>query len=81
VTTFVPDSNGTFADHAVVPVAVPDAPVDTVHFTLATPVLSVAVPLIAMLAAVVDTIVNPGETICRLGGVVSGVEVGGCTGG
>ena len=85
VIALLPTSSGTVADHLVVPEAVPEYPVELVHFTAATPTLSLAVPLIAMEAEEVDTIVNPGATILSDGGVVSplvgGVAAGGCTGG
>jgi hypothetical protein len=57
VTVFVPTSSGTVADHAVVPEAMPEAPVDTDHFTDATPTLSLAVPLTTSFASEVDTMV------------------------
>ena len=80
VTTLLPTRSGTLADHLLVPAAVPEYPVEVVHFTAATPTLSLAVPLNAMEAEDVATIVNPGETILSDGGVVSAL-VGGCTGG
>ncbi len=55
----------------VVPAAVPLSPVDVVHFTAVTPVLSEAVPEIVMDAAVVVTIVLPGDRIASAGGVRS----------
>jgi hypothetical protein len=79
VITLLPTSSGTLADHFVVPEAVPESPVEVVHVTAATPTLSLAVPLTAMEAADVATIVNPGETMLSDGGVVSplvGVGVG-----
>src|ERR1017187_3681056 len=85
VIALLPTSSGTVADHLVVPEAVPEYPVELVHFTAATPTLSLAVPLIAMEAEEVDTIVNPGATILSDGGVVSplvgGVAAGGTAGG
>jgi hypothetical protein len=57
VTVFVPTSSGAVADQAVVPEAMPEAPVDTDHFTDATPRLSLAVPLTASDASEVDRIV------------------------
>jgi hypothetical protein len=63
-----------------VPAAVPEYPFEVVHFTTATPTLSLAVPLTAMEAEDVATIVNPGERILSDGGVLSAL-VGGCTGG
>ena len=79
MTALLPTSSGTLADHLLVPEAVPEYPVELVHFTTATPTLSLAVPLTAMEAEDVATIVNPGETILSDGGVVSplvGVGVG-----
>ena len=80
VTTLLPTSSGTLADHLLVPEAVPEYPVEVVHFTAATPTLSLAVPLNAMEAEDVATIVTPGEMIVSDGGVVS-LLVGGCAGG
>ena len=79
VITLLPTSSGTVADHFVVPEAVPESPVESIHFTAATPTLSLAVPLTAMDAEDVATMVNPGETILSDGGVVSPL-VGGGTG-
>ena len=76
----MPTSSGTLADHLLVPEAVPEYPVELLHFTAATPTLSLAVPLNASEAEDVATIVNPGEVILSDGGVVS-LLVGGCTGG
>ena len=67
----MPTSSGTLADHLLVPEAVPEYPVELVHFTAATLTLSLAVPLTAMAAEDVATIVNPGERILSDGGVVS----------
>jgi hypothetical protein len=50
-TLLVPMYNGTSAVQFVVPVAVPDLPVEVVHVTLATPMLSLAVPASLILAA------------------------------
>ena len=75
--TLLPTSSGTLADHLLVPEAVPEYPVELVHFTAATPTLSLAVPLTAMEAEDVATIVNPGERILSDGGVVSPL---GCVG-
>ena len=80
VTTLLPTSSGTLADHLLVPEAVPEYPVELVHFTAATPTLSLAVPLTAMEEEDVATMVDPGETIVSDGGVVSALAVG-CTGG
>ena len=73
----LPTSSGTLADHLLVPEAVPEYPVELVHFTAATPTLSLAVPLTAMEAEDVATIVNPGERILSDGGVVSPLRGGG----
>ena len=89
VTTLLPTRSGTLADQLRVPEAVPEYPVELVHFTAATPTLSLAVPLTAMVAEDVATMVNPGETILSDGGVASalaagctgGAAAGGCTGG
>jgi hypothetical protein len=80
VTTLLPTRSGTLADHLPVPAAVPEYPFEVVHFTATTPTLSLAVPLTAMEAEDVATIVNPGERILSDGGVLSAL-VGGCTGG
>ena len=80
VTTLLPTRSGTLADQLRVPEAVPEYPVELLHFTAATPTLSLAVPLTAMEAEDVATIVNPGERILSDGGVLSAL-VGGCTGG
>ena len=89
VTTLLPTRSGTLADQLRVPEAVPEYPVELLHFTAATPTLSLAVPLTAMEAEDVATMVDPGETILSDGGVVSapaagctgGAAAGGCTGG
>jgi len=62
--------------HLVVPVAVPDAPVELFHVTLATPTLSLAVPLTTIELADVEIVELAGETIVKEGGVVSGAEGG-----
>ena len=86
MTTLVPVSSGTDALQDTVPVAVPAPPVEVVHFTLATPTLSALSPLSVIVGEVVDTMLNPGERICSVGGVVSwplgglGGFTGGCTG-
>jgi hypothetical protein len=67
----VPTSRGTLADQDVVPAATPAPPVEVVHFTAVTATLSLAVPLMAMTDALVETMVNPGDLICSAGGVVS----------
>ena len=57
VTVLVPTNSGTVADQAEVPEAMPEDPVDTDHFTDATPTLSAAVPLTASDAREVERIV------------------------
>ena len=83
MTTVVPTSSGTFADHAVVPEAVPESPFEVLHFTTVTPTASLADPAILMDAEEVETMVEPGVPILSEGAVVStvGALVGGCTGG
>src|ERR1039458_658551 len=81
VTTLLPTSSDTLADHIVVPEAVPESPVELVHFTAATATLSLAVPLTVMEAEEVATIVNAGEPILSDGGVVSALVAGSTTGG
>src|SRR5205823_174342 len=76
---------GTVADQCAVPEAMPASPPDVVHFTAATPVLSLAAPPMARVAAVVETMLVPGEVTLSDGGVVSdrglaGGVVGGGTG-
>ena len=71
MTTLVPTSRGIFADQETVPAAVPASPVELVHLTAVTATLSLAVPLMAIVDAVVDTMVNPGDWISSAGGVVS----------
>ena len=56
VTVLVPTSSGTVADHADVPEAVPELPVEVVHLTAETPTLSEAVPLMTREALAVETI-------------------------
>jgi hypothetical protein len=68
VTVLFPTNKGITADHDVVPVAVPELPVDVVHCTEVTP--SPAVPLKEIFAAEVDTIVEAGEVIEIVGGAV-----------
>ena len=67
----VPTSSGTSAVQLVVPVAVPDLPVEVVHVTLTTPMLSLAVPVSLMLAAEVSTLVAAGLVILMSGATVS----------
>jgi hypothetical protein len=88
VITFVPTSRGTFADHDVVPAATPASSVEVLHLTEVTPTLSLAIPLIAIVEALVEMMVNPGDCICSDGAVVSppagvgvGVGAGGGAGG
>ena len=71
VTALVPTSRGMLADQDVVPAATPASPVELVHLTAVTATLSLAVPLMAMAEALVETMVNPGDVICSVGGVVS----------
>ena len=76
----VPTRRGTLADQAVVPAAIPDDPVELVHLTEVTATLSLALPAMAMDEAVVELMVNPGESIDSVGATVSvagGVGVGG----
>jgi hypothetical protein len=64
----VPTSSGIAAMFQfVVPLAVPDPPVEFVHVTLESPLLSRAVPFTAIELADVETVVSEGETILRLG--------------
>ena len=79
--TLVPTNRGIFADQEAVPAAVPASPVELVHLTAVTATLSLAVPLMAIVDAVVDTMVNPGDWISSAGGVVSpGAGAGGGVG-
>lgn len=64
------------ADQLVVPAAVPASPFEVDQVTRVTPTLSLAVPLTAMDADEVDTIVSEGTRICKDGGVVSVPEGG-----
>ena len=71
VTVLLPTSNGMFgAVQVSVPVAVPEAPPEVDQVTEETPTLSDARPWNVMLAAVVDTMVDPGLVIRSEGGVV-----------
>jgi hypothetical protein len=72
VTVFDPTSNaiGAVVQFSV-PFAVPEPPLEFDHVTRATAVLSCAVPLIVMVAALVDTLVCGGVRITMEGGVVS----------
>ena len=71
VTVLFPTSSGTTADHEVVPLAVPDPPVEVLHCTEETPTLSLAIPLKEIVADAVETIEKPGETIVTAGAKVS----------
>src|ERR1017187_10815926 len=71
VTALVPTSRGMLADQDVAPAATPASPVELVHLTAVTATLSLAVPLMAMAGALVEMMVNPGDLICSVGGVVS----------
>jgi hypothetical protein len=57
--------------HAAVPDAVPDEPVLVDHVTDVTPTLSLAEPLKEIEAAEVPTVVEEGELMVSVGGVVS----------
>jgi hypothetical protein len=71
VTTFEPTSRGTDADQFVVPLAAPDCPIFVDQVTEVTPTLSLAVPLKAIVADDVETVVAPGDAMVNVGGVVS----------
>lgn len=72
VIVLVPTSSGIAGMlQLFVPEAVPDPPMALVHVTAATPALSRAVPLTEIELAAIETVVRAGETIVRLGGVVS----------
>src|ERR1044071_3643558 len=75
---FVPTDSGTVADQFDVPLAGPDAPVELLQVTEVTP--ADAVPLTVIEAAVVDTIVTPGDVILSTGGAFVGVGVEGGVG-
>ena len=72
MTVLLPTRSGIAADQESVPVAVPAPPVEVVHCTEETATLSLAVPLTAMVAEEAEAIEEPGETIVRVGGTVSG---------
>ena len=81
VTWFDPTSSGIAADHFTVPVAGPEDPVLVDQATAVTPTLSDAVPKNVSVAALVETVLPPGDVIVRVGAVVSlppgaGVGVG-----
>jgi hypothetical protein len=72
VIVFVPTSRGIGGVfQVVVPVAVPEPPVELVHVTEVTPTLSDAVPEKTMVAEDATTLVLAGERMARVGGVVS----------
>jgi hypothetical protein len=76
VIVFVPTNSGMGAVfQLVVPVAVPEPPVELVHVTVVTPALSEAVPVKTTVAADVATFVPAGDMIVSVGGVVSFVGV------
>ena len=54
----------------LVPVAVPDVPVELAHVTVATPAMSRAVPVTDIEEAAVESVVKEGETMAMLGGAV-----------
>lgn len=76
VTWFDPVSKGIDALQLLVPAAVPDEPVLVFQVTLATATLSIAMPKKLYAAALVETVVPPGDVIVSVGGVVSFVPVG-----
>lgn len=76
----MPTNNGISADHAVVPVAVPDAPAAVVHVTRVTPTLSLAPPRTAIAAALVSVLLPDGVVTVTAGAVRSGLA-GGSAGG
>ena len=53
--------------------AVPEAPVDVLHRTAITPLVSEAVPLIVIDGSYVEKMLDPGHVIASDGGVRSGV--------
>src|SRR5690242_19865552 len=81
MTTLVPTSNGTCADHLAVPEALPEEPVEFVQVTAVMPTLSAAVPLTATDDADVEIMLNAGLRICRAGRVRSESGTRGGTGG
>src|SRR5579864_4916000 len=81
MTTLVPTSNGTCADHLAVPEALPAEPVEFVQVTAVTPTLSAVVPLTATNGAEVEIMLNAGLRICRAGRVRSESGACGDTGG
>lgn len=87
----VPTNSGTLTDHEDVPVATPESPNASLHFTDANPAPAVAVPLKSRLAAVVETIVLAGDAMVSEGGAdpppedggleLGGLDAGGLDGG
>jgi hypothetical protein len=76
VMVFVPTSKGMAGMlHCSVPVALPAAPVELDHVSDVTP--AVAVPLNAMVAADVETMVIAGEAMVSDGGPAGGAVTGG----
>src|SRR5258708_39233314 len=72
VILFVPTSSGIFGScQEAVPLATPPSPKVLDQRTAATPTLSDAVPLRLILAAEVESSVDPGERICTVGATVS----------
>ena len=72
----VPTNRGTFADQAVVPDAMPEDPVELLHLIELTATLSLALPATASDEAVVEPMLNAGESIDSVGGTVSVAGVG-----
>ena len=70
-TVFPQINNGTSAVQYVVPVAVPEFPVEVDQVTAVTPTLSVAVPVSLTLAELVRTLVLDGLVIFRAGATLS----------
>lgn len=78
VTAFEPTKRDTDADQLAVPEAVPDCPVLVAQATEATPTLSLDVPEKVIEDAEVDIVLDDGDKIVNVGGVVSvGVFTGG----
>jgi hypothetical protein len=77
----LPIASGTSALHQRVPVAVPDFPVEVVHFTATTAVLSELVPVIRIEAELAERMVVVGYVIRRAGAMGSfGSGLGGVGG-
>jgi len=69
-----PTSNGISpVDQFVVPLAIPDGPVEFVHETSTTPTVSWAVPLMTITGRLVETLVTDGFVMVKDGAVTSGV--------